>query len=190
MESRHKSTGETPLIRAAAGGHLKVVEFLINEYKADVNAADAEVSHWKIVEFLIHEFNADINAADAEVSHWKVVEFLINEFKADVNAADAEVSHWKIVEFNINEYKADVDEQVWRLACSCSCTKIGYVESWEMKHSNAAPLFPLWILISGSNSFDSSGRNESQTGCRSPHKATEYQPRRQDYPRYCLEAYI
>ena len=44
VECRHIQTGETPLIRAAAGGHLKVVQHLVQEFHADVNAADGEVS--------------------------------------------------------------------------------------------------------------------------------------------------
>ena len=34
---------ETPLIRAAGGGHLNVVTYLLENCNADVNAQDAEV---------------------------------------------------------------------------------------------------------------------------------------------------
>jgi ankyrin repeat protein len=97
------------LAAAAYGGQTKIVEFLVQEGKADVNmqlqsgnygsalAAAAYGAQTKIVEFLVQEGKADVNmqlqsgyygsalAAAAYGVQTKTVEFLVQEGKADVN---------------------------------------------------------------------------------------------------------
>jgi hypothetical protein len=50
-------SNETPLIRAAANGNTHVMQHLIDDHNADINASDLEVSS-----------NTEINASDLEVS--------------------------------------------------------------------------------------------------------------------------
>ncbi|KAF2192450.1 hypothetical protein K469DRAFT_745887 [Zopfia rhizophila CBS 207.26] len=108
-----KHSGRTALQAAAEGGHLAIVERLLQE-KADVNAAAAKHSgrtalqaaaeggHLAIVERLLQE-KADVNTAVAKQSrrtalqaaagggHLAIVERLLQE-KADVNATAVEYS--------------------------------------------------------------------------------------------------
>jgi len=71
----------TPLLLAAANGHLSVVEYLINQ-KADINAKD-DIGN-------THLHYAAVNG------HLSVVEYLINQ-KADINAKNKSVEFYYLI---------------------------------------------------------------------------------------------
>lgn len=100
------SSGRTPLIEAAWGGHADVVKYLVDK-GADVNAADnvgytalmraCEEGHEPVIAYLIHK-NASVNVRGkvrgttplmvaAEQGHIKVLELLLSH-GATINAVD------------------------------------------------------------------------------------------------------